>query len=118
MIFEKNASRYEASKKMLNVKKLDAARTRNLVAIDFVLVYLDLLESENLLKVSEKEVEQLQSHLHDAKSLYEEGVITKNDLLQAEVKISDAKQRLLTAEEPQGSDCLTLKQYTCQAFEC
>jgi len=94
--FQKSASRYEASKKMLNVKKHDAARIRNLVAIDFVLVYLDLLESENMLKVSEKEVERLESHLRDANSLYEEGVITKNDLLQAEVKISDAKQRLLT----------------------
>jgi len=94
--FQNSASRYEASKKLLNVKKFDAARIRNLVAIDFVLVYLDLLESENMLKVSEKEVERLQSHLHDANSLYEEGVITKNDLLQAEVKISDAKQRLLT----------------------
>ena len=38
----------------------------------------------------------MQSHLHDANSLFEEGVITKNDLLQAEVRISDAKQRLLT----------------------
>lgn len=94
--FQKSASRYEASKKMLSVKKFDAARIRNLVAIDFVLVYLNLLESENILKVSEKEVERLESHLRDAKSLYEEGVITKNDLLQAEVKISDAKQRLLT----------------------
>jgi outer membrane protein len=95
--FRKNSSRYEASKKMLNAKKMDAARTRNLVAIDFVLVYLDLLEAENLVKVSEKEVEQLESHLRDAKNLYEEGVITKNDLLQAGVKISDARQRLLTA---------------------
>ncbi|MFZ2196205.1 MAG: TolC family protein, partial [Thermodesulfovibrionales bacterium] len=94
--FQKNASRYEASKKMLNVKKHDAARIRNLVAIDFVLVYLDLLETENMLKVSEKEVERLQSHLRDANSLFQEGVITKNDLLQAEVKISDAKQRLLS----------------------
>lgn len=94
--FQKNASRYQASIKMLNVTKLDAVRTRNLVTIDFVLVYLDLLESENMLKVSEKEVERLESHLRDAQSLFEEGVITKNDLLQAEVKISDAKQRLLT----------------------
>ncbi|MDH4232547.1 MAG: TolC family protein [Nitrospirota bacterium] len=95
--FKGNASRFEASKKLLNAKKFDTARIRNLVAIDFVLVYLDLLESENLLKVAEKEVERLESHLRDARSLYEEGVITKNDLLQAEVKISDAKQRLLTA---------------------
>ena len=96
--FQKNASRYQASKKMLNAKKIDATRTRNLVAIDFVLGYLDLLEAENQVKVSEKEVERLESHLHDAKSLFEEGVITKNDLLQAEVKISDARQRLFTAK--------------------
>ena len=96
--FQKNASRYEASRKMLNVKKLESARIRNLVAIDFVLVYLDLLESQNLLKVSEREVETLESHLRDAKNLYEEGVITKNDMLQAQVKISDARQRLLTVK--------------------
>ena len=95
--FKGNASRYEASKKLLNAKKYDTARIRNLVAIDFVLVYLDLLETENLLKVAEQEVERLESHLRDAQNRYEEGVITKNDLLQAEVKISDAKQRLLTA---------------------
>jgi outer membrane protein TolC len=83
---------------MFNAKKIDATRTRNLVAIDFVLVYLDFLEAENQVKVSEKEVERLESHLHDAKSLFEEGVITKNDLLQAEVKISDARQRLFTAK--------------------
>ena len=95
--FRKNASSYEASKKLLNAKKMDAARIRNLVAVDFVLVYLDLLDAEKLVKVSEKEVEQLESHLRDAKNLYEEGVITKSDLLQAGVKISDARQRLLTA---------------------
>jgi outer membrane protein len=95
--FQKNASRYQESKKMLNAKKLDVARIRNLVAIDFVLAYLDILESDNRVKVSEKEVDRLGSHLRDAKNLYEEGVITKNDLLQAEVRISDARQRLLTA---------------------
>ncbi|MFA4915890.1 MAG: TolC family protein [Syntrophales bacterium] len=95
--FQRSASRYEESKKLLDAKKLDAMRVRNLVAIDFVLVYLDLLESENLVKVAEKEVERLESHLRDAENLYGAGVITKNDLLQAEVKISDARQRLLTA---------------------
>ncbi|MEW6109393.1 MAG: TolC family protein [Nitrospirota bacterium] len=96
--FKGNASRYGASKAILNSKKLDTKRLRNLVAIDFVLAYLDLLEAEKMLAVADKEVERLESHLHVAKSLYDEGVITKNDLLQAEVKISDARQRLLTAK--------------------
>lgn len=96
--FRKNASLYEASKADLNTKKIDIARIRNLVALEFGLTYFDLLESEKMVMVARKEVERLQSHLRDARSLYEEGVITKNDLLQAEVRISDAKQRLSTAE--------------------
>ena len=48
--------------------------------------------------MAEKEVERLESHLRDAKNLYDEGSITKNDLLQAEVRLSDARQRLLIAK--------------------
>jgi outer membrane protein len=95
--FRKNASHYEASKAILNTKRLDEKRVRNLVALNFGLTYFDLLEAEKMVMVAEKEVERLKSHLRDAKNLYEEGVITKNDLLQAEVRISDAQQRLFTA---------------------
>ncbi len=95
--FRKNASHYEATKALFNTKRLDEKRIRNFVALDFGLNYFDLLEAEKTILVAEKEVDRLESHLGDAKNLYEEGVITKNDLLQAEVRISDAKQRLFTA---------------------
>ncbi len=95
--FRKNASHYEAAKVISNAKRLDEKRIRNLVALDFGLNYFDLLEAEKMVAVAEKEVERLESHLRDARNLYQEGVITKNDLLQAEVRISDAKQRLFTA---------------------
>jgi len=96
--FRKNAARYEASIMVLNTRKLDTIRIRNLVALDFVTGYFDLLEAEKMILVAHKEVERLQSHSRNAQTLYEEGVITKNELLQAEVKISDAQQRLLTAD--------------------
>jgi outer membrane protein len=96
--FRENASRYESSKMKLEAQKIDTKRVKNLVAIDFALIYFDLLESEKMVYVGEKEVERLESHLKDAKNLYEEGVITKNDLLQAEVRLSDSQQRLLTAK--------------------
>jgi outer membrane protein TolC len=66
------------------------------VALDFIIAYFDLLETEKMELVGEKEVERLISHLTMAQSLYKEGVITRNDLLQAEVRLSDAQQRLLT----------------------
>ncbi|OGL47492.1 MAG: hypothetical protein A2161_11900 [Candidatus Schekmanbacteria bacterium RBG_13_48_7] len=94
--FKANASRYEASKIIFQTKKFDTQRVRNLVGFEFLVNYTDILESEKLILVAEKEVERLQSHHRIAEVLYTQGVITKNDLLQAEVRISDAKQRLLT----------------------
>src|SRR4030042_5561220 len=91
--FKGNASRYESSKLILETKKIDTKRIRNLVSLDFALIYFDLLESEKMILVSEKEVQWLESPLRDAKNLYHEGVITKNDLLQAEGRLSDARQR-------------------------
>ncbi|MHB8881804.1 MAG: TolC family protein [Thermodesulfovibrionales bacterium] len=93
--FRGNASRYEASRIKADAKKLDTERLRNLVAVDFALTYLDLLEAQKLMSVAGKEVESLGAHARDAGTLYEEGVVTKNDLLQAEVRLSDARQRLL-----------------------
>ncbi|MBP1733053.1 MAG: alkaline protease secretion protein AprF [Deltaproteobacteria bacterium] len=91
-------SGYEASKLALEAKKMDTRRTRNLVALQFSALYFDLLESEKAITVVESEKDSLETHLRQARDLFAEGVITKNDLLQAEVKLSDARQRLLTVQ--------------------
>jgi outer membrane protein len=96
--FMGTASQYKASLALLDTKRLDTKRTRNLVALDFAFLFFDALESDKLIAVAEKEKESLDAHLQIARELYKEGVITKNDLLQAEVKLSDAKQKLLTAQ--------------------
>jgi len=96
--FEGSASRYKASKVILETKRLDIRRIRNLVFLDFSLAYFHLLEAEKLVLVAQKEVESVSSHLRDAKALYENGVITKNDLLQADVRLSDARQKLLNGK--------------------
>ena len=95
--FKRTASRYAAGRTRVDTQKLDTQKIRNLAAIEFALAYYDLLEAEHIAKVAAIEVERLQSHLKDAKDLYTEGVITKNDLLQAEVRLSDAGQRLISA---------------------
>jgi outer membrane protein TolC len=96
--FKRTASRYAAGMTLINTQKLDTRKIRNIAAIDFALAYFDLLESERLVAIAAMEVERLQSHLKDAQNLYAEGVITKNDLLQAEVRLSDAGQRLIGAK--------------------
>lgn len=86
---------YRASGKNLEIKKYDINRIKNLIALEFINSYLDLLELERLIRVAEKEVETLEGHLKEAMAMYEEGVITKNERLEIEVRLSDARQRLL-----------------------
>ena len=94
--FGGRSSRYKAASTALDVAALNIERIKNIVALDFIIAYFDLLEAEKMELVGEKEVERLISHLSMARSMFKEGVITRNDLLQAEVRLSDAQQRLLT----------------------
>ncbi|MGO9015859.1 MAG: TolC family protein [Dissulfurispiraceae bacterium] len=94
--FGARSSRYKAASTALDMAKLNIDKVKNIVALDFIIAYFDLLETEKMELVGEREVERLVSHLSMAQNLYKEGVITRNDLLQAEVRLSDAQQRLLT----------------------
>ena len=96
--FGKTYSTIRAARFGLRAKNLDTVRVRNLVALDFALAYLDLLETDKMLGVARHEVNRFEAHLKDTEAMYKEGVITKNDLLQAEVVLSDARQRFLRTE--------------------
>jgi outer membrane protein TolC len=97
--FMGNASRYGANKMVFNSKQLDTRRVRNSVGLSIAVSYFDLLETEKLAALEQKEVDRLNAHLNDARNLFEAGSITRNDLLQAEVRIADARQRLAVAQK-------------------
>jgi outer membrane protein TolC len=76
------------------------ATFRNLeqeVSLQVINSYYGILQGENLVQVARDEVAQREQHLEVAKSLFEEGVTTRNDLLQAEVKLAGSRQKLLAA---------------------
>ena len=91
-------SLYQAAKLTEDTKRLDTIRTRNGVALAFSTLYFDVLESEKMITVAEKEIESLASHAQVARELLQSGLITRNDLLQAEVRLADARQKLLNAQ--------------------
>ena len=89
-------SLHRASQESFELTQRDIFRIKNIVALEFINAYFTLLESDRMIIVGSKEVEALESHARMAKDLFDAGTITKNDLLQAEVRLSDARQRLLT----------------------
>ncbi|MBF0458718.1 MAG: TolC family protein [Nitrospirae bacterium] len=96
--FGANTSRYKASLESLEAAKVDYERIKNLTALEFIVGCYEVLEYDKLIDVARKEIARLEQHLKVAHELFKEGVITKNDLLQAEVKLSDVKQRLLSVK--------------------
>jgi outer membrane protein len=89
---------YNAAKLTEETRKLETRRTKNGVALDFTVLYLDALLADKLVAVAKKEAATLEAHLRVATALLNEGVITKNDALQAGVRLADSRQRLLAAE--------------------
>ncbi|MBU1055852.1 MAG: TolC family protein [Proteobacteria bacterium] len=94
--FYGSLSRYQASSMLLEAKKFDSARIRNSAALEFTVVFYELLESEHLVVAADKDIERLEAHYRDADKLYKAGVTTRNDLLQVQVRLSDARQKQLT----------------------
>ncbi len=57
--------------------------------------YFRILQRQKLLQAADEEVKQMTDHLRIAQNLFEQGVVTRNDLLQAEVRLASSKQRRL-----------------------
>jgi outer membrane protein len=60
--------------------------------------YYGVLKAEKVLEVAEQAVEQLESHHTVAQAFFDVGMIPKNDLLQVEVQLAQARQDLIRAQ--------------------
>jgi outer membrane protein TolC len=59
--------------------------------------YTSVLRAQRLVRVAETNVSSLASYSNDVKNFFDQGVVTKNDLLAAQVSLADARQRLTQA---------------------
>lgn len=78
------------------------------VFLQVVEAYYGILEAGKVLGAADEEIIQRTDHLRVAKNLYEQGVVTRNDLLQAEVRLADSRQKRLAAVNRQENRWLTL----------
>jgi outer membrane protein TolC len=96
--FGKTSSSVGAAEHGLKSREIETDRMKSQVALDFTIAYLDLLESDKLLQVSREEVQQYEAHKKDTESRFAAGVITKNEVLQADVTLADSRQRAVSAD--------------------
>ncbi|GFE58448.1 TolC family protein [Geobacter sp. AOG1] len=78
------------------------------VFLQVVTSYFGILQAQQLLQAAEDEVIQMTDHLRVAQNLFELGVVTRNDLLQAEVRLAGSQQRRLDSTNRLGNAWLQL----------
>ena len=81
---------------------VDTARIQKDIVIQNLILsvkeaYFGILKAQKLENVARQALEQLKEHLRLSQAFYDEGIIPKNDLLETEVKMAQARQDLIKA---------------------
>ena len=95
--FGKSLSNFKASREIYKATCANTESVKRLVTLEFIVSYFNVLEVEEMILVSEKELQSLKAYLNDIEQLYEYGSVVENDLLPAKLRLADAKQRLIAA---------------------
>ncbi len=90
-------SNYELGKLGIDQAELELEQEKLDLALDVKQAYFGVLEADRAVEVAEKAVKSLESHVKVARSFYRVGMIPVNDLLKAEVELSNAEHDLVKA---------------------
>lgn len=112
--FGRTSARYDRAVALRDAAALSYTAREKDVFLQVVEAYYGILEYGNFLKSAEEEVIQMTDHLRVAKNLYEQGVVTRNDLLQAEVQLANSRQRKLAEGNRLANGWLYLNYLTGQ----
>jgi outer membrane protein len=96
--FWRTPSRYQAAVLGKSASLLDTAKTRDDIFLNVCKGYFTTLRAQKLEVVATQDVADLKAHRKIAQDQYDFGVVTYNDVLQAEVSLADAQQRLIVAK--------------------
>ena len=95
--FGKSLSNFKASRQVYQATQSNTESIKRLVTLEFIVSYFNVLEAQQMILVSEKEVKSLKAYLNDIEQLYAQGSVVENDLLPAKIRLADARQRLIAA---------------------
>lgn len=91
-------SNYRLEKLGVDVSKTDVETVKRDIVLQVREGYFNILRAEKFLDAARQTVKQFQAQLEVTKAFFEVGIVAKNDVLQAEVRLANAKQGLVRAE--------------------
>jgi len=93
--FGRSDARHDRAKATRDAAGLGYRSLEQELFLRTVVSYFGILQGQKLLKAAEDEVNQMSEHLRVARTFFEQGVVTRNNLLQAEVRLASSRQRRL-----------------------
>jgi outer membrane protein TolC len=91
-------SNYRVEKLGVDVSKTDVETIKRDIVLQVREGYFDILRAEKFLEVARQTVRQFTAQLEVAKAFFAVGIVAKNDVLQAEVRLANATLGLVRAE--------------------
>jgi len=91
-------SNYRLEKMGVDVSKADLETAKMDIVLQVREGYYNILRADKFQNVGEQAVKNFEAQLEVSKAFFEVGLIPKNDLLQSEVRLANARQALVRAE--------------------
>lgn len=89
---------YKIEERTAYINKLEYEKTRQELAFSVTNSFLGTIKTAKMEKIAESSLAQARRNLEISKAHYEAGLITKNQVLQMELAVAQARQNLLQAE--------------------
>lgn len=115
--FGRTAGRIGAAGAARRAAGFTYASTEQDLLLQAVATYYRVLNSEALLQAARDEVSQTEAHLRTGLALYQQGVVTRNDVLQAQVALASSRQQVLAREGEENNAWLELNYLTGRPAE-
>jgi len=93
--FGRAAGRLASTSALTRSAALSYAAVEQDLLLQTISAYFRVLSAAALITAAEDEINQTKAHLRTAEALYEQGVVTRNDLLQAEIRLAASQQQML-----------------------
>jgi outer membrane protein TolC len=92
-----NLANYRLAKLGVDLSKENVETIKRDLVLQVRVGYFTILRAEKFLAVAEQQVKQFEAQLEVTKAFFDVGIVAKNDVLQAEVRLANARQAMVTA---------------------
>jgi len=92
----------------VTVSEKNLSNTKEQLVLDTTLTYINVLESQKLLALTQESYDNTNKHLHNVKERFVVGVAIRTDILRSEVELANITQDLIKARNACKLNLLTL----------